>query len=217
MTSRLPASRSTAGLLALAAITFWIAWHLMPDQGTADPTHILRIVAQHRTSVLTSVVVQIISSVLYLSALLLLVRCIVPSGTTITGTIFLAIGAMGMCMDAFFHLLAYHMTDPALSPIGDIAQLMGLMQAEGLLFLVPLLLPFFIGSLLLGIGLHRQRVVSARPQWIFITAFVLGIIGAIIARNFLPDARPLIVLTILGLFAFGQLLVAYGLFHRTRQ
>jgi hypothetical protein len=59
----------TGWLLIFAAITFWISWFLMPDPGTTDTVHILTMVKQARISVLCSVIIQIISSVLYVLAL----------------------------------------------------------------------------------------------------------------------------------------------------
>src|SRR5215510_3256106 len=97
----------TGYLLILAAISFWLSWFLMPDPGTTDTRHILEIVKQSRASVLCSVVVQILSSILYIAALFLLVRVSVPKKATMVGFILLGIGALGLCADAFFHLLAF--------------------------------------------------------------------------------------------------------------
>nr|WP_231384508.1 hypothetical protein [Leptospira alstonii] len=42
-----------------------MSWFLMPDPGTTDSAHILEIVKKSRMSVFSSVIVQIVSSVLY--------------------------------------------------------------------------------------------------------------------------------------------------------
>lgn len=207
-----PKATLTGYLLILAATTFWISWFLMPDQGTADTFHILTIVKESREAVFFSVMIQIISSVLYLAALFLLAQTTSPQrNITLTGFVLLGIGAMGMCADAFFHLLAYFMTDPAVNIQEDVVMVMQFMQTQGIAFLLPLLLPFFIGSLVLAIGLHHQTVVSKIPQLIFIAAFLVGITGAVIVNKFLGYGKPVLVLTILGLFAFGQILIGWEL------
>ena len=55
----------TGLLLILSAVTFWISWFLMPDPGTVDTIHILNIVKENRMAVLCSVIIQIVSSMLY--------------------------------------------------------------------------------------------------------------------------------------------------------
>ena len=103
-------------LMILAAVTFWISWFLMPDPGTTDTEYILNAVREVRASVLCSVIIQIISSVLYVITLFKLAQLIHPVKKIIsTGMIPFCIGAMGLCADAFFHLLAYFMTDSAVS------------------------------------------------------------------------------------------------------
>ena len=65
----------TGWLLILAAITFWISWFLMPDPGSTDTQYILSAVKEARIRVLCSVVIQIITSVLYVIALFKLTKC----------------------------------------------------------------------------------------------------------------------------------------------
>lgn len=207
-----PKTTLAGGLLLLAAITFWVSWFLMPDQGTTDTFHILSIVKESREAVFLSVVIQIVSSVLYVPALLLVSQATIPQKhVTLAGLILLSIGAMGMCADAFFHLLAYFMTDPAVLIQADVVMVMDFMQSQGIVFLLPLLLPFFIGSLVLAIGLQQQNLISKNPQLIFIAAFVAGICGPVIVNSFFADGRPVLVLTILGLFAIGQMLIGWEL------
>jgi hypothetical protein len=121
-------------LLIMAAVTFWISWFLMPDQGTADTLHILQIVKASRESVFYSIVVQIFSSVLYVPALFLISQGIIANKITLTGIVLLAVGAMGMCADAFFHLLAYFMTDVSVNLQEDVVIVMNFMQTKGILF-----------------------------------------------------------------------------------
>lgn len=165
-------------LLVLAAITFWVSWLLMPDPGTTDTAHILSIVKRSRDAVICSVITQITSAVLYIIALFLLVKNHVHSRSTTTGVILIGIGAMGMCADAFFHLLAWFMTDGRVTIQKDVIRVMEFMQADALVLLIPLLLPFFIGCFFIALGLRRQGLVSKTPLCIFIAAIVIGIAGA---------------------------------------
>ena len=65
-------------LMILAAVTFWISWFLTPDPGTTDTEYILNAVREVRASVLCSVIIQIISSVLYVITLFKLAQLIHP-------------------------------------------------------------------------------------------------------------------------------------------
>jgi hypothetical protein len=190
--------------LIVAALTFWLSWFLMPDQGTADTAHILSIVREARPSVYASVIVQIVSSVLYIPALFLLAANLQAINKfLLAGLILLAIGAMGMCADAFFHLLAYFMTSSQTHLKEGVVQVMEMMQTSGIKFLIPLLLPFFIGTLLLNYGLFKQALSSRIPFFITVLAFATGIIGAPIV-NYLGYGRPILILSVLGIFAIAQ-------------
>lgn len=209
------AHKQAGALLIFSAITFWLSWLLMPDQGTADTRHILTIVQQNRSSVYASVIIQIISSVAYIPALFLLAAGMEkPGKMALAGAVLLAIGAMGMCADAFFHLLAFFMTDAFITIQADIINLMTFMQTKGILLLIPLLLPFFIGSLLLALGLRRQQYISRIPQIVFMLAFATGILGAIIVNKFLGYGRPTLVLAVLGLFAAGQIITGLEIIRK---
>jgi len=198
-------------LFMLAAITFIISWYLMPDPGTTDTLHILKIVKEERASVLSSIIVQIISSVLYISALVFLMQISLgKKRISIAGIILLGIGALGLCADAFFHLLAYYMTDTSVNIQQDVVTVMNFMQTEALTFLVPLLLPLFIGSLLLSFNLAKLEIISKRSAWYTSAAFLIGIICAIAAKlGLYTGAIP--VLGMLGAFATGQTIAGFEL------
>jgi hypothetical protein len=204
-------------LLSLAAVTFWISWFLMPDPGTTDTEHILRIVKEQRDSVFNSVVVQIVSSVLYLVALFfLLQKSFEKTRINIAGIILLGIGAMGLCADAFFHLLAFYMTDRSVNIQQDIIAVMDFMQKDALVFLVPLLLPLFFGSLLLSINLTKQEFISRIPVWVIGSAFMIGIGNAIANRSGLIEGGiPMIV--VLGIFALGQVIAGLELMSASKR
>ncbi|UIR54573.1 hypothetical protein LZQ00_09835 [Sphingobacterium sp. SRCM116780] len=200
--------KSSALLLILAAILYWLSWFLMPDQGTADTKHILTIVSQNRQPVLVSVMVGILSSVLYLISLMK-INIYLPktNSYTMTGSVLLAIGAMGMCVDAFFHLFAFFMTDPSIHMDTNIVQLMTFVQTTGVKFLIPILLPFFIGTSIFSFGLAKLSVISKLAFYSSIIAFIFAISGGIISTQILGYGRPLVVLTFLGLFAITQIII----------
>ncbi|EKP04329.1 putative membrane protein [Leptospira kirschneri str. 2008720114] len=195
----------TGILLILAAITFWISWFLMPDPGTTDTRHILEIVKVSRNFVWYSAITQIVSSVSYMIVLFSLADLITPQKkTTLSGFVLFGIGVLGMCSDAFFHLLAYYMTDDSVLIQENVIIIMNFMQTKGVIILIPLLLPFFIGSLILSIGLKLQNVISKIPVVIFLIAIFVGIPSAIITNKIFLYKGPIISLIILGLFAIGQ-------------
>lgn len=207
---------TTAYLFILAAITFWISWLLMPDPGTTDTTHILKIVKEERSSVLASIIVQIISSVLYVAALFFLVKNFNTKKINLTGVISLGVGAMGLCADAFFHLLAYYMTDSSVNIQQDVVRVMEFMQTDALIFLVPVLLPFFFGSLVLAFNLAKQQIVSRTSAWIISAAFIIGILFAVAAKAGIYQAH-VPVLGILAIFAFGQAFIGFELIRTSQK
>jgi hypothetical protein len=168
--------------------------------------------------VLSSVIIQLISSVLYIAALFLLANN-TPAQKKVTtaGFILLGIGAMGSCADAFFHLLAFFMTDDTVNMLQpDVVQVMTFMQTTGIVFLAPLLLPLFIGSLVLAIGLFKQGRISKTSKWIFITAFLLGMVSAVANKTQVYTGTG-ITLTVLTIFAAGQALMAFEVMNVKRE
>lgn len=165
----------------------------MPDQGTADTVHILKVVKDHRPYVWTSVLVQIFSSLVDLPALFFLIKDTVsPNAFVFWGVILLSIGAMGMCADAFFHLLAFFMTHPYITIDDNIIMVMELMQTRGILLLIPLLLLFFVGSLILAIGLFKLGISSNKSVIILVSAIVVGLVGALLVNLVLGYGRPIL-------------------------
>ena len=201
----------TGYLMIAGAFTFWLSWFLMPDPGTTDTNHILSMVKGSRDAVLLSVIIQITSSVLYAAALFLLAKVSFPQKKTMTGVIVLGIGTMGLCADAFFHLLAWFMTDDSVTIQGDVVRVMEFMQTDGLLFLVPLLLPFFIGSLVLALGLHKQKIVSAIPKWIFLATLIIGPVGAMLSRVMFHYNGTFVTLGALAIFSAGHVWIGFEL------
>ncbi|HWQ35241.1 MAG TPA: hypothetical protein VNQ79_20515 [Blastocatellia bacterium] len=123
----------------------------MPGVGVTDAEQIFRLVASQRSLVAASVIIQLISAVLYVPALLgtaseaiftVSVNCDPPAqallGTAseaITGQIpgvkwsagLLLVGATGSAADAVLHLLAYAMTAPGLD-LATLIRVMAFMQ-----------------------------------------------------------------------------------------
>lgn len=208
--------RLAGGLFIIAAITFWISWFLMPDPGTVDTIHILRIVSDSRPNVFYSVIVQLVSSVLFIASLFIMSQNVFPANKiTMAGLIFLGIGAMGLCADAFFHILAYYMTDDSITTTHEVIGVMDLMQTKGVILLLPVLLPFFIGSLILAIGLNRQRFITRRPQLIFISVYIISVLTAVMIKTEIFGG-PAPSMWLISAFSLG--LVFTGLeFMRTRK
>jgi hypothetical protein len=199
------------GLIICAAIGFFISWMLMPDPGTTNTVHILGLVKQSRSQVMCSVVIQIITCVLYIVALFLVTQISFPiRKVSLLGICLIGVGILGLCSDAFFHLLAWFMTDDSVTTQKDVVRVMEFMQSDGLRFLIPLLLPFFIGGLILGVGLTQQKVISKISALVTSAAFLAGILMAIGHKMHAYD-RSIPVLDILGIFAIGQAIIGFEL------
>ena len=196
-------------LLMLAAICFWLGWSLIPDPGSTDSLHILEMVAHARVQVTMSVFLQILSSVLYITSLFLLVSINFSKRRILWGAICMGIGSMGLCADAFFHLLAVSMTQPGIAREAGILHAMEYMQTHGLAFLTPLLLPFLVGSFLLSGGLRKQALLSATPSVLMTLGLILGPMASILMEKWLAYRGSAAALITLGLFAGGH--VAIGL------
>lgn len=205
----------TGSLLIVASIGFFIGWLLMPDPGTTHAAHILSIVKQSRASVMASIIVQIITSILYLVALFQLAGVnFRQKKSTMAGVILLGIGVLGLCSDAFFHLLAYFMTNDSVTIQQDVVRVMDLMQTTGVAFLLPILLPFFVGSLVLAIALNKKAMITKTAWFVITAAFSLGILSVIAEKTHICQPSPMIVT--LGLFAIGQAFIGVDLIKHTR-
>lgn len=201
----------TGSLFILAAITFWVSWFLMPDPGTVDTMHILEKVKENRMAVISSVIIQIISSVLYIISFFLLIRDIYAKKLMLLGIGLFAIGTLGLCSDAFFHLLAWFMTDDSVTIQKDVVRVMDLMQTDGVVILLPILLPFFAGSLMMAIGLHQQKLISRKAWVVTLAAIAVGFLSEMVISKVLGYSIPGVMLIVLGLFATGQVLMGLEL------
>jgi hypothetical protein len=184
----------------------------MPDPGTTDTQHILEIVREARNRVLSSVVIQIISSILYLVALFSFARFnLIRTRLSWIGTVGLAVGILGLCSDAFFHLLAYYMTAGDVTIQQDVVRVMEYMQTDALFLLIPILVPLFVGSLLLAIGLSKQKNISRIPALFCVTGFAMLFIGTALSKWMGIADVPYLVLIVFSVFAIAQILIGIEL------
>lgn len=199
-------TRAAGVVLVFAAVTFWLAWALMPDAGTNDAAHILDAVRGRRAAVRWSVVVQLASSVAFVPAVVLARPA---SSWAIAGACFVLVGATGMAADAVFHLAAYYMTADGVAA-ESVLEPMRLMQTDGLKFLVPLLLPFLFGGWVFALGLRREGRASRWSGRVFALAFTSAAAGAAVFA-ITGSGRHAIVLGFLGLIALGYARLGYDL------
>ncbi len=100
-----------------AAISFWLAWFLMPLPGTTDAGFILAEVGATSGRVFWSVAFQLISSALFAPALLGLVS-VSPrrgAGLGFAAASLVGVGVTGLAADAIYHLVAYEMSLPGVT------------------------------------------------------------------------------------------------------
>jgi hypothetical protein len=194
-------ARSAGAWLAAAAALFWLSWALMPGVGVTDARRILDLVSQHRSQVLLSAVLQILSAACYAPAavgLAALPQLGAAPGVR-AGATLLVVGAMGSAADAVFHLLAYAMTagfagDPA--PVAA----MQWMQGPGLRLVLPLIAAFFLGSVWLWLALARLGVVSRANPLLYAVALAIAVAGGLLA----PGAARAVGLAVLAAVAGAQ-------------
>ncbi len=119
----------------------------------------------------------------------------------LVGASLILIGVMGMCADAFFHLVAYYMTVEDLAKEAMLAP-MTLLQTQGIAFLVPLMVPFLVGGAVYARELQKADVVSAIPVVCFLLALAVAVVGAGVV-SIIGQGRHLVSLSFLGLVALG--------------
>ncbi|MFN7944119.1 MAG: hypothetical protein U0Z53_01985 [Blastocatellia bacterium] len=195
--------RITGISLVAAALLFWLSWLLMPGVGVTDAEQIFRLVAAQRPLVAASVVMQLISAVLYVPALLGIVsdaKLGVTAARRSAGL--LLVGAMGSAADAVLHLLAYAMTMPGLE-IRTLVRVMAFMQGPGLLLLAPLILCFFLGGAGLSLAFARIRLVSRWNLRLHGIALAVAVIGGPLATREWVASRAVGLIT-LGLISAAQ-------------
>jgi hypothetical protein len=196
-------------LWIFAAATFLLGWVLMPDVATNNAAHILVAVAGARTLVWWSVVAHLASSIAFSGAIIALrtdPRAAQSAAVTL-GAWLVMVGAIGICMDGFFHLVAYYMTAPGVSVAG-VLEPMRLLQTEGIRFLAPLLLALMIGGIVLASALRSADVLSNKPLVIFLLGLAFAVIGGIIVAR-TGQGRRVVALGFLSLVSLAYARLGY--------
>jgi hypothetical protein len=196
-------ARISGILLAVAAAAFWLGWILMPDAGTRDAAHILDVVGAHRSAVWWSAVVHWLSSILFILGIIGIhsdVRASASGGARL-GAALALLGAMGVCLDACFHLMAYYLTADGV-PASAVLESMRLLQTEGLAFLVPLLLSLIVGGAVYSVGLARAGITSGRSRWVFLLGIAWAVAGGAVAVT-VGAGRQEVALVFVGFVALG--------------
>jgi hypothetical protein len=200
-------TRSSGVLLASAAALFWLAWSFMPGVGVTDARRIFELVGSQRGDVLVSVIVQLVSAVLYVPALLGVAADARLGAWRAAGV--LLVGAMGSAADAVLHLLAYAMTAPGVDP-APMIPVMQFMQGPGLALLGPLLLAFFAGGAWLSIAAARAGLVPRWNPWLHAIAIGVAIAGGASAKAGIGSPR-IAGLAMLAIVSAAQIQVGLGL------
>jgi len=185
--------------LIAAAPLFWLAWFLMPEPGTVDAGFILRAIAEQRSAVLLSAILQTLCAVAIVPAVLSVAAS--SSRLIRVGAVLTLVGALGNAADAVYHQMAYEMTAmdvdrTAMLPV------MTRMQTEQIWLLVPLLLSSFPGAACLCIGLAREGRAPQRVWRLFALALGTGVAGGVASQAFGLRPRPFS-LTALALFSLA--------------
>lgn len=148
-------------LLWIGAATFWASWALMPMPGTTDPAFILSAVAAARAEVLASCVLQLVSAAAWVAGLI-----VAPAPghrAWTTGAALLAVGMTSSSADAIYHLVAYELTAPGVSPELAVT-VMARLQGPDLALLLPGVGAFFLGVVVFAIaGVRCGRLPRAVP------------------------------------------------------
>lgn len=203
--------RNAGLLLIVAAALFWLSWMLMPGVGVTDAQQIFTLVARHRTSVLSSVVTQLLSAALYVPALLGVSSAISSRSDSRIhwGAGLLLLGAIGSGIDAVLHLLAYAMTQPGLER-GSLLEVMAFMQGPGLRLVAPFIASFFLGGPLLSFALSKEGMVSKTSLYIYLISLGIALVGGSAASRGAISSRA-IGLTVLGAVSIAQAYLGFEL------
>jgi hypothetical protein len=186
-----------------AAISFWLAWFLMPLPGTTDAAFILEQVGLTADRVWWSVALQLVSSALFVPGLLGLAMLpqVRGSGAVFAAGSLVGIGATGLAADAIYHLLAYEMSLPGIAREAMLP-VMERFQSADLAFVAPQLLALLGGVGLLAWSTARAGAVSRLAPRVFALALVLAVAGGAAVRAFGAGRRAL-ALAVLALFSLA--------------
>lgn len=209
-------AKSSGWLFILTGFTFWLGWFLMPDAGTNDAAPILDAVTANRSHVWWSALVHIVTSLWAVIGVVGLQteRRAAKSKTMRVGAILVLFGAMGVCMDAFFHLVAFYMTAQGIAAAA-VLEPMRLLQTQGMAFLIPLLLSFIVGGTVYSAGLYHIDATSAVAKRIFLIGLAWALFGGIMA-SWLGSGRQIVVQGFLDWVALAYGWMGYEIVWRWR-
>jgi hypothetical protein len=187
-----------------AAISFWLAWFLMPLPGTTDAAFILEQVAATPERVFWSVALQLISAALFVPGLLGLVSVSALRGSrgAFVAAALVGIGATGLAADAIYHLLAYEMSLPGVTREAMLP-VMQRFQSTDLVFVAPQLLALLGGVGLLAWRGARAGAVSHWAPRLFVTALAVAAAGGAAVRAAGGAGRRALALSVLALFSLA--------------
>jgi hypothetical protein len=188
---------ASAVSLALGAVLLWAAWALMPDAATNDAGHILTAVGSARVGVRASAILQLAGAALLIAGL----AVEAGDGRTRAGVIAMLIGSAGMAADAVYHQLAFEMTAPGVAR-DAVLPVMAKMQTDELRPLIPMLLLFPLGAVMLGIQRRRGGVGSPSTARLLIAPAIIVPLGVVCRVAFGLPGR-VVALTVLGAICAG--------------
>jgi len=194
-----------------AAVAFWLAWFLMPLPGTTDAAFILEQVGAARVQVYWSVALQLVSSALFVPALLGLTS-LTPLRDSRPGFVAAAlvgVGVTGFAADAIYHLLAYEMSLPGVAREAMLP-VMERFQSADLVFVAPQLLFLLGGVGFLGWVAARAGAASPRLPRVLAGALALLVVGGVAVRA-LGTGRRELALAVLALFSVAVNQLGWGL------
>ena len=197
-----------------AAITFWLAWFLMPLPGTADAAFILEQVGASSRSVWWSVVFQLVSSALFVPALLGLVMDsrVRESVAGFAGATIFGVGVTGLAADAIYHLVAYEMSLPGLTREAMLP-VMQRFQSADLVFVAPQLLALLGGMGFLGWSAARAGAASRWVPRLLALALGVALAGGAAVRASGGAGRRALALGVLALFSLAVAELGLGLWR----
>jgi len=168
-------TRITGWILLTAATLFWTSWALMPGVGVTDAAAILRLVSAQRGYVLASSILQLASAAFFALA--------IPGLATRLHTLqerwavaLLSVGACGDAADAIYHQLAYEMTRPGVDQAAMLP-VMQRMQSVDLLYLLPLILAFLLGCVVLAVTSMRSGLVTKWNPLLYLSIPLIVLTG----------------------------------------
>jgi hypothetical protein len=177
-------TRSAGLFFMLAGILCWLGWALLPDLGHHDPAQTLALVAAHRSQVWWAVVTQLTTSLILGIGVIALQtdQRATRSKTMRVGATLVVVGAMGLCLEAFFHWLTFYMTAPTVV-LNPMYELLRLLQTQGKLVWQVLELALLIGGTVYSAGLYHIDATSPWAKRVFLIGLAWGLIGSIVTTR----------------------------------